>query len=154
MTSQTTSPSPATAQENLGGLFPTYAAACKIWFEPCQGSSQSRTNTQLRCTAMPTLKIMRGRASFRKPFLATLAALFAAVAIGYGSLWMYTVRRSGSVVELGFNKHHNPQYDEKTHSQPVEDVEEGSPAERAGLKVGDRIIAVNGRALDSDIGSD
>ena len=153
MTSRTTSPSPATAQENLGGLFPTYAAACKIWFEPCQGSSQSRANTQLRCTAMPTLKIMRGRASFRKPFLATLAALFAAVAIGYGSLWMYTVRRSGSVVELGFNKHHNPQYDEKTHSQPVEDVEEGSPAERAGLKVGDRIIAVNGRALDSDIGS-
>jgi sigma-B regulation protein RsbU (phosphoserine phosphatase) len=102
---------------------------------------------------MPTLKIMRGRASFRKPFLATLAALFAAVAIGYASLWMYTVRRSGPVVELGFNKHHNPQYDEKTHSQSVEDVEEGSPAERAGLRFGDRIIAVNGRALDSDIGS-
>ena len=97
---------------------------------------------------MPTLKIMRGRASFRKPLLTTLAILFAVVAIAYGSLWMYAVRRSRPVVELGFNNHHNPQYDERTHSQSVEDVAEGSPAQRAGLRVGDRIIGVNGRALE------
>jgi membrane-associated protease RseP (regulator of RpoE activity) len=103
---------------------------------------------------MPTLKIMRGRASLRKPFLATLATLFAVVAIVYGSLWMYAVRRSRPAVELGFNNHHNPQYDERTHSQSVEDVVKGGPAERAGLRVGDRIIGVNGRALDTDIGSD
>src|SRR5271167_2899149 len=103
---------------------------------------------------MTTLKIMRGRASFRKPFLAALAILFAVVAIVYGSLWMYAVRRSRPAVELGFNNHHNPQYEERTHSQSVEDVAEGSPAERAGLRVGDRIIGVNGRALDTDIGSD
>ena len=103
---------------------------------------------------MPTLKIMHGRATFRKPFLATLATLFAVVAIAYGSLWMYAVRRSRPAVELGFNNHHNPQYDERTHSQSVEDVAEGSPAERAGLRVGDRIIGVNGRALDTDLGSD
>ena len=100
---------------------------------------------------MPTLKIMRERASFRKPFLATLATLFAAVAIAYGSLWMYAVRYPGTGVELGFNNHHNPQYDERTHSQAVEDVVEGSPAERAGLRVGDRIVGVNGRALDTDL---
>ena len=99
-------------------------------------------------------KIMRGRASFRKPFLAILATLFAAVAIVYGSLWMYAVRYSGPRVELGFNILHNPPYDERTHSQSVEDVVEGSPAERAGLRVGDRIIGVNGRALDTDIASD
>ncbi len=102
---------------------------------------------------MPKIKVMRGRALFHKPLLATLATLFAVVAITYGSLWMYGVRRSRQAVELGFSKHHNPQYDEKTHSQSVDDVEEGSPAERAGLRVGDRVIGINGRALDTDIAS-
>ena len=103
---------------------------------------------------MLTPKITSGRASFRKPFLATLATLFAVVAITYGSLWMYAVRQSSRpAVELGFNNHHNPQYDERTHSQTVEDVAGGSPAERAGLRVGDRIIGLNGRALDTDIAS-
>jgi phosphoserine phosphatase RsbU/P len=96
---------------------------------------------------------MRPRPAFRKPFLATLATLFAVVATVYGCLWMYGVRRSGPRVELGFNLHHNPEYDEKTHSQSVEDVAEGSPAERAGLRAGDRVIAINGRALDTDIAS-
>lgn len=112
-----------------------------------------RTVTKIRCTAMPNPKIMRGRASFRKPFLATLAVLFAGVAIAYGSLWMYAVRRSSPPVELGFNNHHNPEYDEKTHSQAVEDVTQGSPAERAGLRPGDRVIAVNGQALNIDLAS-
>ena len=56
-------------------------------------------------------------------------------------------------MELGFNNHHNPEYDEKTHSQAVEDVTEGSPAERADLRPGDRIIAVNGQALNINIAS-
>src|ERR1700674_2543558 len=101
----------------------------------------------------PTIKIMRGPALFQKPILATFASLFAISAIGYGSLWMYAVRQSGKAVELGFNKHHNSQYDERTHSQSVEDVAEGSPAEHAGLRVGDRIIGVNGRRLDADVAS-
>ncbi len=97
---------------------------------------------------------MSGGASFRKPFLATLATLFTVAAITYGSLWMYTVRLARPKVELGFNNQHDPQYDERTHCQAVEDVVEGSPAERAGLHVGDRIIGVNGRALLTDIGAD
>jgi len=97
---------------------------------------------------------MSGGAPFRKPFLATLATLFAVAAITYGSLWMYTVRRARPKVELGFNNQHAPDYDERTHCQAVEDVVEGSPAERAGLRVGDRIIGVNGRALLTDIASD
>jgi hypothetical protein len=107
-----------------------------------------------RFGAKPTLKIMSGGASFRKPLLATLAALFAVAAITYGSLWMYTVRRARPKVELGFNNQHDPQYDERTHCQAIEDVVQGSPAERAGLRVGDRIIGVNGRALLTDIGYD
>ncbi len=97
---------------------------------------------------------MQRRVSLRKPFLATLATLLAAIAIAYGSLWMYAVRQSSRpAVELGFNRQHNPQYDQTTHSQSVEDVVSGSPAERAGLRVGDRIIGVNGRALDTDLAS-
>lgn len=94
------------------------------------------------------------RASIRKPLLATLAILFAVVAVVYGSLWMYAVRYQGPRVELGFNIQHDPQYDGRTHSQLVEDVMEGSPAERAGLRVGDRVIGIDGRALDTDIASD
>src|SRR5437899_823039 len=67
---------------------------------------------------------------------------------------MYVIRYTPPVV-LGFNTLHNtPQYDQRTHSLSVEDVVKGSPAERAGLRAGDRIIGVNGRALEADIGSD
>ncbi len=62
---------------------------------------------------------------------------------------MYNVRSPNSMVELGFNKLHDEQYNQKTHSIAVDDVVQGSPAERAGLKAGDRIIGVNGRALDT-----
>jgi len=97
---------------------------------------------------------MRKRVPLRKPFLATVATLLAVIAIAYGSLWMYAVRQtSRPAVELGFNSQHTPQYDQTTHSQSVEDVVPGSPAERAGLRVGDRIIGVNGRALDTDLAS-
>src|SRR5580698_3438505 len=96
---------------------------------------------------------MRERALFPKPFLASVAALFALVAIAYGSLWMYAVRHSVPRVELGFNILHAPQYDEKTHSQVVADVAAGSPAERAGLRAGDRVVGINGRALNTDIAS-
>ena len=103
---------------------------------------------------MLTLTTIRERSSsFRKPFLATLAILLGVVAIAYGSIWMYAAR-SVPRVELGFNKAHSPPYDEKMHAQSVQDVVEGSPAERAGLRAGDRIIGVDGRALNADIGSD
>jgi sigma-B regulation protein RsbU (phosphoserine phosphatase) len=104
-------------------------------------------------SAMRTLKTLLGHAPFRRPVLATLSVLLAAVAIAYGSIWMYAVR-SFPPVEFGFNKIHNPPYNEKMRWQPVEDVAEGSPAERAGLRAGDRIIGVNGRELNTGIGSD
>lgn len=58
---------------------------------------------------------------------------------------------SRPTVELGFNQAHNPYYNPRTHSLAVEDVVQGSPAEQAGLRAGDRIIAVNGRELGSEI---
>jgi sigma-B regulation protein RsbU (phosphoserine phosphatase) len=97
---------------------------------------------------------MRRWSALPRPFLATVAGAFASVAILYGSLWMYGVRYPGPVVELGFNQAHNSHYDARTHSLSVDDVVEGSPAAQAGLHAGDRITAVNERALITEIGSD
>ncbi len=97
---------------------------------------------------------MRRWSALPRPFLATLAGVFALGAILYGSLWMYAVRYPGPLVELGFNQLHNPNYDARKHSLLVDDVIEGSPAKQAGLRAGDRITAVNGRALGTEIGFD
>jgi len=92
---------------------------------------------------------------FRRSVLVALATLLAVAAATYSSLWMYTMRYSApSRVELGFNFHTSQSYDEKAHSQLIEDVVEGSPAERAGLRAGDRIVGLNGHTLETDPGSD
>ena len=75
-----------------------------------------------------------------------MATVFAAAAIVYSSLWMYA-ERTVSRVELGFNSQHVNEYDGTTHCMKVFDVVPNSPAERAGLRAGDRIIGVDGNAL-------
>jgi sigma-B regulation protein RsbU (phosphoserine phosphatase) len=92
---------------------------------------------------------MRRWSAIPRPVLATAAVLLAIIATLYGLLWMYDVRSPNSQVELGFNYQHSEQYDEKTRSILVNDVVKDSPAERAGLRAGDRIIAVNGRMLST-----
>lgn len=67
----------------------------------------------------------------------------------YAALWMYNARYPGKQVELGFNHQHDERYNDKTHSVTVGDVVPDSPAERAGLRAGDRIIGVNGKLLDT-----
>jgi phosphoserine phosphatase RsbU/P len=80
-------------------------------------------------------------------FLVALATVFAAAAIFYSGIWMYVERTAGPRVELGFNSKHINQYDGTTHCMKVADVVPNSPAERAGLRAGDRIIGVNGKML-------
>lgn len=72
-----------------------------------------------------------------RPVLFALAVLFAAAAILYTTLWVLA-KRSVPDVELGFD--HSP-------FLVVTDVQQASPAEKAGLRPGDRILAVDGTAL-------
>jgi sigma-B regulation protein RsbU (phosphoserine phosphatase) len=80
--------------------------------------------------------------SFRKPLLAILATLFAAATALYSLLWMYNTRwRAG--VELGFED----EYVASERCDLIKGVSNDSPAEKAGLKRGDRIVEISGRAL-------
>ena len=88
---------------------------------------------------------MQAFRSFRKPLLATLAILFAACTIFYSALWTLYAEQSVPV-ELGFDN----KYLLEDHSQLVQSVVPGSPAERAGIKAGDRIIRINGAPLEAD----
>ena len=95
---------------------------------------------------------MRPWSKLPRPFLATLAALLAAASVLYGAVWMYDVRHMRPPVELGFNKKTTGDlYDPRTHSIPVFDVMGDSPAERAGLRAGDRIVGVNGQPLVTSV---
>jgi len=90
------------------------------------------------------VNVIRRWSQLPRPFLLGMATLFAVATILYSCLWMYVVRHPAAV-ELGFD----PQYLSTSHSLAVEEVLKGSPAEQAGLRAGDRIIAVNGRRLET-----
>ncbi len=94
---------------------------------------------------------MPKNASWRNAALAALAILLAAMAFGYGFMWMVAVRTATPRVELGFNYNTNVSYDPQARSIFVHDVEKGSPAERAGLRAGDRIIGFNGQLLTTSV---
>lgn len=83
--------------------------------------------------------------------LLACAALFAAATALYSFLWMYQARFPGYSVELGFNHIFNEPYNPETRCIDVKDVVPGSPAERAGLRPGDQIIAVNGKPLTTSL---
>jgi sigma-B regulation protein RsbU (phosphoserine phosphatase) len=89
-----------------------------------------------------TIKTMRKLPALPKPLLAILATLFGAATALYSVLWMYNARWHPGV-ELGFDD----EYVASEHCDLVKSVLNDSPAEKAGLKRGDRIVEINGRAL-------
>ncbi|HEY1208684.1 MAG TPA: PDZ domain-containing protein, partial [Terracidiphilus sp.] len=75
-----------------------------------------------------------------------MATLFAAATILYSGLWMYgTATHWQSGVELGFDN----EYVASGHCELVRSVVSGSPAERAGLRPGDRILRIDGRQIEN-----
>ncbi|HUI40810.1 MAG TPA: SpoIIE family protein phosphatase [Terriglobia bacterium] len=80
----------------------------------------------------------------RKPLLATLAAIFAAAVILYTGIWIYFSQWLPPV-ELGFDE----QYVASGSYELVTGVRKDSPAERAGLQPGDRILKIDGHPLES-----
>jgi phosphoserine phosphatase RsbU/P len=88
---------------------------------------------------------MPERPQFPKPLLVVLAILFAIASVLYTSLWMMAANLT-IPVELGFDNKYIPE----THAQLVQSVVAGSPAERAGMRKGDRIIGINGSSLEEE----
>lgn len=85
------------------------------------------------------------RRSLTKPLLVLAAILFGAAATLYSGLWMYSATR-GISVELGFDNKYLP----TDRAELVQSVQPGSPAEHAGLRAGDRIVAINTAPLQGE----
>jgi sigma-B regulation protein RsbU (phosphoserine phosphatase) len=77
-----------------------------------------------------------------RPALLAVAFLFAATTIFYSAAWMYYVRAPEPQVEVGIDASY-----QKTGIE-IDKVVPNSPAEKAGLKPHDRIVAINGRTAD------
>ena len=94
--------------------------------------------------AIPSLaQAMTTPHSVRRNLLLVLAILFAAATVVYSVVWMYVIR--GPSADLGFRYTYAPD----NQSLPVLSVTPGSTAEKAGLRAGDRIVAINGQSLDT-----
>ena len=79
-----------------------------------------------------------------------LALLFCAATSAYAITWIVDQHHpSISQVEIGINQATDTFFNSTTASVPIYNVIPNSPAERAGLRAGDQIIALNGHALES-----
>jgi predicted metalloprotease with PDZ domain len=80
-----------------------------------------------------------------------IAGLIAAVASAYADdpKCNVSVRECDQQIRnmLGGKRYHGAQVEEKKPGLVVKSVDEKSPAWRAGLRTGDRLIAVNGKSL-------
>jgi len=87
---------------------------------------------------------MRRFTALPRPILMTLAILFAAASTLWSVVWMVQVRQTIPDVGLVFDN-----YSSASHSMQIKEVERGGPGDRAGMRAGDRVVAINGRRLDN-----
>jgi phosphoserine phosphatase RsbU/P len=93
---------------------------------------------------------MRPWTSLPRPFLYFLALVFCLITSLYSFVWMYDARHPIShPVEIGFDRTRDTVFDPSCSCISVYDVEHGSPADKAGLLPGDKIIGLNGVDLTS-----
>jgi phosphoserine phosphatase RsbU/P len=80
-----------------------------------------------------------------RPVLLALAVIFATATMLYAGLWMQARWRSGGQpsVEIGFDTDHSA----SEAAQFIRRVWPGGPAERAGIRAGDRIVAIDGEPI-------
>ena len=78
--------------------------------------------------------------SLKRTGLRLLAIIFAGTLIAYSAIWMYYIRLPSPTlrVEIGFEESYSP------NAIEIYAVHPDSPAEKSGLKVNDRIVAING----------
>ena len=85
---------------------------------------------------------MRRFDSLPRSLLLVLALALAAVSAGYAAGWIFFINETA---DLGLVLPSDP----SRPFPPIVLVPEGSPAAQAGLQVGDRLLAVNGRRLET-----
>lgn len=85
---------------------------------------------------------MRWWSGQSRPLLAVLAAAFSASLLAYTGLW-FVVASPEPKVELSFDNTYLP----SEHAQLVDAVHQNSPAEKAGMRPADRIVAVDGQPI-------
>ena len=85
---------------------------------------------------------MRRLDSLPRPLLLVLALALAAVSAGYAAVWIFFIN---DTADLGLVLPSDP----PRPFPSIVLVPEGSPAAQAGLRVGDRLLAVNGRRLET-----
>jgi sigma-B regulation protein RsbU (phosphoserine phosphatase) len=77
-----------------------------------------------------------------RPVLLAAAILLGIATVVYSAAWMYCVRRAPQV-EIGIDESYS------SAGVEIDNVRPNTPAEKAGLKAHDRIVAINGRSADS-----
>jgi len=80
-----------------------------------------------------------------RPLLAVLAVAFSASLLVYTALW-FVVSTPEPKVQLGYDDTYQP----LDHAQLITVVYKDSPAEKAGLRPGDRIIALDGQSFTDE----
>ena len=90
---------------------------------------------------------MLSSTTFRHRLLWLLAVVFAGATVVYSALWMYYIRtpQPGAGIGIFYESRPTP----GRRAVKINAIEPNGPAEQAGLKVGDRITAVNGQTFSA-----